>query len=219
MTPRQTLTTELERLNIEIKTMGKLAYDAVDQSLQALNRQDLDLADSVIERDQNLNQNEANVDEWAVNVIATQQPVATDLRQVLAFIKVAVDLERIGDLAVEVAKSVTHIEGQDLANEGEALEKMGQDALAMIVQALHSFRTLDVTEALELETMDNQLDQQYKQMIHTLMKHAGADQATAPQLLQLAYIARSIERIGDHCTNISEQVLFVEKGERYDLNS
>ncbi|QQK77267.1 phosphate signaling complex protein PhoU [Salicibibacter cibarius] len=218
MTPRQPLTEELDRLSLEIRNMGRLAYDSVKQSLQAMNQQDLALAESVIALDQDLNQNEARLDEGAVNVIATQQPVATDLRKVLAFIKVASDLERIGDLAVEVAKSVIQIENQDITAEGRTLEKMGEDALEMIVQSLQSFRELDVTKALELEKMDHRLDEQYEQMIHTLMSHVRADQASAPQLLQLAYIVRSIERIGDHCTNISEQVLFVEKGERYDLN-
>lgn len=218
MTPRHTLTAELDRLSLDVKNMGRLAYEAVEQSLKAMNHQDVALADSVIARDQDLNQNEALLDERAVNVIATQQPVATDLRKVLACIKVATDLERIGDLAVEVAKSVIQIDGQDLASEGKTLEKMGKDALEMVVQSLQSFQALDITKALQLEKMDHQLDQLYEQTIHTLMRHARADQATAPQLLQLAYIARSIERIGDHCTNISEQVLFAVKGERYDLN-
>ncbi|AXF55887.1 phosphate signaling complex protein PhoU [Salicibibacter kimchii] len=218
MTPRQPLTTELEHLNFEIKNMGKLAYDAVDRSLQAMNLQDLGLAESVILSDRDINLCETRLDERVVNVIALQQPVATDLRKVIACIKVGTDLERIGDLAVEVAKSVTQIEGQDLATEVKTLDQMGKDALEMIVQSLASFQTLDASKALELEKMDNQLDQQYKQMIHTMMSHARVDQTTAPQLLQLAYILRSIERIGDHCTNISEQVLFIEKGERYDLN-
>ncbi|MFB4158294.1 phosphate signaling complex protein PhoU [Geomicrobium sp. JSM 1781026] len=215
MQGRTVLQTEIQSLHEQLYEMGTLAYHSLKASLVALTAGDIEHSKQIIEQDKTINETDLRVNEHIVQLLVTQQPVATDLRTLTAMMKVSTDLERLGDLAVEIAKANLHRIPQAFSlEETEIITEMGEYSVRMLKGAIEAFYHLQVNEVKQIEEQDRTLDDLYGRAIQQFILNTH-DERT---IVQLAYTARSLERVGDHCTNLAEQVLYVVEGVHRDLN-
>ena len=202
---------ELKYLANRIVTMGGHAERMVDQSVAALVTSDSDLARKVIEDDAVLDQAQREIDDKAIVIIAKRQPTASDLRLVMAIIKTITDLERIGDVADKIARMLT-----DNANKPQpplvSLENMGRRTIKMLHDVLDAFARMDLDAALAVYKEDDKVDREYESIIRELMTYMMEDPRTIPQVLNVLWAARAIERVGDRCQHICEYIVYYVKG-------
>lgn len=206
---------DLKELTLEL---GKMAQEAVSQSIEALKTQNADLALRVIENDAHLNLLEEEINEKAILVIAKESPVASDLRRVIVSLKTSSDLERIGDLAVNIAKSVIRIGDKPFVKPIEDIPRVAEFANQMVADVLKAYSDEDVSLAKKVAEVDDQVDDTYGRLIHELLEFMAQKPDYISQITQLAFVCRFVERVADHATNISENVIYLVKGTRYDLN-
>ena len=203
---------DITRLRGMIGEMGGLAEVAIQQSLEALVRGDQELAQKVVERDKKLDDLEMQVDKLAVRVIALRAPMADDLREVIAALKIAGVVERIGDYSKNIAKRVGEIEGREKFEPLTLLPAMAEIASEMVHDVLTAYAARDPELALEVIATDNKVDAFYNSIFRNLVSHMVENPATISSAEQLLFIARSLERIGDHATNVAEMVHFAATG-------
>ena len=203
---------DITRLRGMIGEMGGLAEVAIQQSLEALVRGDQELAQKVVERDKKLDDLEMQVDKLAVRVIALRAPMADDLREVIAALKIAGVVERIGDYSKNIAKRVGEIEGREKFEPLTLLPAMAEIASEMVHDVLTAYAARDPELALEVIATDNKVDAFYNSIFRNLVSHMVENPATISSAAQLLIIARNLERIGDHATNVAEMVHFAATG-------
>ncbi|RFB14743.1 phosphate transport system regulatory protein PhoU [Bacillus sp. HNG] len=218
MTVRATFQAELNELKEMIIQLGNQAQEAVGQAIEALKNQDVDKALKIIENDTQLNLMEEEINDKAILLIAQQAPVAIDLRRVIVAIKISSDLERIGDLAVNIAKSVIRIGTQQLIKPIEDIPRVAEVANKMVADSLRAYSEEDVELAKNVAKVDDEVDEAYGKLIKELLGLMTQKPEYISQITQLSFICRNIERVADHSTNISESILYLIKGKRYDLN-
>lgn len=219
MLTRENFAEQLAALNFQVMDLGELAKRALDQSIHALENQNVDLALQVIEEDAKINALDEEINENATWLIAKEQPLATDLRKIIAVIKVTTDIERIGDLAVNIAKSVSRIGEQKFLEPFVKITQMAVITQEMIDNILVAFNEKDIYKAREVAEKDDEVDEMYGVVIAELMGLMTKNPAYIAQFIQLSFICRYLERAADHATNISEAIIYLVKGKRYDLNS
>jgi phosphate transport system protein len=195
-----------------IAEMGGLAEVAVQEAMQALVSGDEDLARQVVERDKKLDRLEKEVDELAVRVIALRAPMADDLREVIAALKIAGVVERIGDYAKNIAKRAGRIEGRSRFEPLTLLPAMADLAAAMVHDVLTAFAARDPVLAREVIERDDKVDAFYDSIFRNLVSYMVENPATISSAAQLLFVARNLERIGDHATNVAEMVHFAALG-------
>ncbi|MEJ2070725.1 MAG: phosphate signaling complex protein PhoU [Syntrophobacterales bacterium] len=204
---------EIEDLKEQLFKMATLAEAALDQSVTALLTRDSDLAREVIHGDKAINDLEEQLDAACVRIVALYQPVATDLRQVMAVDHLIVELERLGDLAVNVAEEVLNLEQLPISELHRDLSRMTKMVQSMIRDSLRAFITQDAVLAREVCKQDDEVDYLDRALIHELLEFMGRSrEAVAVGLSQITVI-RNLERAGDHATNIAEQVVYMVEGE------
>ncbi|MCP3741390.1 phosphate signaling complex protein PhoU [Rossellomorea sp. BNER] len=208
----------LKELQDKLMELGKLATEALERSIQALEAQDIDRCLEIIEDDQKADQLEEEINDLAILLIAKQQPVATDLRRIIVAIKVAADLERIADFGVNVAKSAIRIGKEPLIKPINNIKKMYSLTHEMIQLTLESFVEEDIIKAKRIADIDDQVDDLYGETIRELLEMNKQKPEHTAQITQLSFICRYLERAADHTTNIAEGVFYLVKGRRYDLN-
>ncbi|WP_163970667.1 phosphate signaling complex protein PhoU [Oceanobacillus halotolerans] len=218
MEARESFDEQLDDLKGKFLELADHARLAVDRSITALNHQDIDVALKVLDDDDQINQLEEEINEMATWLIAKEQPLASDLRKLITTIKLATDLERIGDLAVNIAKSVIRIGEKPFDIPVQDIPKMVTMAREMIDQVLEAYNEEDIRKAKQVAETDDHVDQLYGKLIKELLEYMSNHPSTITQITQLAFICRYIERIADHTTNISEGVIYLVKGKRFDLN-
>jgi len=206
---------EITQLLIE---MGNRAETALTESMNALKNVDVDTAKRIVKSDTELNQLEEKVSEIGAKLIATQQPVAKDLRRILIAFKISSDLERMGDLAVDIAKVVIRLDGQPLIKPLLDLPRMAELVAVMIQESLQSYVDENVDLAYKSAKDDDQVDALYSQIIRELFSLMVENPKTVGQAMLLSFVGRYIERIADHATNIAESVVYLMTGKRPDLN-
>ncbi|OXS62833.1 phosphate transport system regulatory protein PhoU [Cohnella sp. CIP 111063] len=206
---------EITQLLIE---MGNRAETALTESMNALKNVDVDTAKRIVKSDSELNQLEEKVSEIGAKLIATQQPVAKDLRRILIAFKISSDLERMGDLAVDIAKVVIRLDGQPLIKPLLDLPRMADIVAVMIQESLQSYVDENVDLAYKSAKDDDQVDALYSQIIRELFSLMVENPKTVGQAMLLSFVGRYIERIADHATNIAESVVYLMTGKRPDLN-
>lgn len=203
-----------------IALLGQMEQE-VDKILRGsiLSLQDLDrqLAEQCILADEKVNELESQVNEECVRLIVTQQPVASDVRKIVSAMKISTDLERMADLAVDVAKVVKRIEGP-LMKPLIDIPRMADVTIQMIHQGLKAYEEEDVTLAGQLAVLDDEVDHLYNTVIRDLLALMTAHPSMTNQGMYLSFVARYIERIADHATNIGEHVFYIVNGLRKDLN-
>ena len=195
-----------------ISQMGGLAEDAIDKAMQALQRNDLALAEQVRVADKQIDVIEAEVERLAVRIIALRAPMAVDLREVVAALKIAGVVERIGDYAKNIAKRVPMIESEHRIEPISILPAMGRMASEMVHDVLDAFAARDAEEAVRVVESDTALDDFYDSIFRTLVTYMVENPRTIGQVAHLLFVAKTLERIGDHATNVAEMVYFAATG-------
>ncbi len=205
---------ELEAVRAKVLEMGSLVEQQIADAIQSLVTSNNKLASSVIDRDHLVNNLEVQVDEDCSHIIVRRQPTAGDLRMVLMMIKTITDLERIGDEAAKIARfAQKSIETDRMWTPRFAeINTMAILAREMLHMALDAFARSDATKVLEIAQMDQDLDEHYQMTIRHLITFMLEDPRTISMSLEVLFIAKALERIGDHAKNISEYVVYMVKG-------
>ncbi|MDT8758594.1 phosphate signaling complex protein PhoU [Sphingomonas psychrotolerans] len=205
---------DIKHLRALISQMGGLAEEAIHDAMKALQRGDTALADQVRAKDKQIDVIEAELEKLVVRVIALRAPMADDLREVIAALKIAAVIERIGDYAKNVAKRVPliHTAGEDRIEALSLLPAMAQMASDMVHDALDAFASRDARVAAEVCQRDSALDDFYDSIFRTLVTFMVENPRTVSQVAHLLFVAKNIERIGDHATNVAEMVYFAATG-------
>jgi phosphate transport system protein len=214
---RGALERELERIRSDILRMGSLAERAIERSVQALKEHDADLAQQVINDDEAINQLRFAIEEHCLELIATQQPAARDLRLVIAATHLAVELERIADHAAGTAEITKRIYQEPLLKPLIDLPIMAQVAQEMIHAALDAFVAFDPAAAHKVAARDDELDDLYQQVFRELLTYMLEDPRNISRATYLLWVAHNLERIGDRVTNICERVIFMTTGKLEEL--
>lgn len=204
---------DLASLQSMLSTMGGLAEEQLARSLEALTRRDTKLADRVILADDKIDAMERAVEEKAILTIAKRQPMARDLRHIMVAIRIATDLERIGDLAKNVAKRAHAISDPIPRRLTTGLQRMGQLAQAQLKRVLDSFAAADSEQALEVWRHDEDIDALYNSIFRELLTYMMEDPRMIGACTHLLFATKNIERIGDHATNIAENIYFLVHGQ------
>ncbi|GAW27799.1 phosphate signaling complex protein PhoU [Carboxydocella sp. ULO1] len=208
----------LEELQKEILRMGSMVETAIAKAVESLAKQDVKLAQEVIEGDEAIDELEKIIDDRCMKLIATQQPIAGDLRKIGAGLKIIVDLERIADHAADIAKVTLRLANQPLIKPLIDIPKMAKLAQEEVRGVLDAYVRGDVELAKATCAKDDEIDRLYRLVFDELVEIMQKDPSTITQATYLLFVARYLERIGDHATNIGEGVIYLETGEREDLN-
>ncbi|HUI82144.1 MAG TPA: phosphate signaling complex protein PhoU [Bryobacteraceae bacterium] len=203
---------ELEELNDKLLQMGGLVESAIHRSVRSLIEQDRELAEEVIRDEPQINQMEMEIDGLATRLLALRQPVARDLRLLTAALKINTDLERIGDLAVHVAERSLSLMHHPLVKPMTDIPKMASLVQSMLLKCLDAFVQGDAELARTVLVSDDEVDKLRDAVYAELLDTMQRDPSLLTAAIDLLFIARNLERIGDHATNIAEDVVFLVKG-------
>ena len=204
---------ELMELGRKIAEMGGLSETMLSNAIQALVRGDTDLAQRVIETDHRLDVLERDVEEKAILTIAKRQPMAVDLRAIVSSIRLAADMERIGDLSKNIAKRVVAINGQFAPQKiVGGVVHMSELALDRLKRVIDAYAQRDVAAALDVWNHDEEIDQLYNSLFRELLTYMMEDPRNIGFCAHLLFCAKNIERIGDHATNIAETIHYLVTG-------
>lgn len=203
---------ELERLKQELLAMAGLAEQAVQRAMEAHENRSVEICRLVLADEPQINRAEREIDDLARDLLAMQQPMAVDLRFILAGIKINADLERVGDQAVNIAERVLRLIELPPAELAIDLARTGALASLMVRQALEAFVRADAALARAVLAMDDQIDAMNHEAYEVMARSMRESPATAEQALNLLLISRNLERVADHATNIAEDVIFWVQG-------
>lgn len=202
----------LQKLNDTLLKMGGMVEKAIFNSIEALKKGDPKLAAKVVEEDSIIDKIELEIDDLCLELLATQQPMAVDLRFITTGLRIGTDLERIGDLAVDIAQRVLELSNQPLLKPLEDIPKMAELAEKMVHKALDAFVKRDAQLARDLFQDERKADS-YRNLVHDeLVGIMTRDPSVTPRALPLILISRHLERIADHATNIAEDVVYMVEG-------
>jgi len=205
-------TVELEELNNKLLEMAGLVESAISRSVRSLIDQDRELAEQVIRDEPKINRMEMEIDGMATRLLALRQPVAKDLRFLTSALKINNDLERMGDLAQHIAERSISLMHHPLVKPMVDIPKMASLVQSMLLKTLDAFVNGDDTLARSVLLADDEVDQLRDSVYNELLATMQRDPGVVPAAIDLIFIARNLERIGDHCTNIAEDVVFLIKG-------
>jgi phosphate transport system protein len=209
----KSFTEELDALSNEIARMGGLAETSFNDCIAAIVRRDPKLAQDVIDRDIQIDQSQREVERRAIKLVALRHPFATDLRQVISAWRMSGDLERIGDLAKNISKRTLVLNLSDPIHLTRGIERMGRIASAQLKTVLDAYSNRDLQAAMSVWMHDEDIDAHYNSLFRELLTYMMEDPRTISPCAHLLFVAKNIERIGDHCTNIAEMVHYLITGE------
>lgn len=205
---------ELNTLTAECARMGGLTEAQVADGIEAVIKRDAVLAGQVVGRDERLDLLEADIERKAIKLIALRQPMANDLRRTVAAMKIAANLERCGDLAKNIAKrTLVLAEAEPMTPLTRSIERMGRLVLGRLKDVLDAYTSSDVDRAVLVWTRDDEVDEHYNSLFRELLTYMMGDPRTITACAHLLFVAKNLERIGDHATNIAEIVHYEITGE------
>jgi phosphate transport system protein len=204
---------ELDTLANEVERMGGLAEAAVNDSIAAIVRRDTPMAHGVIERDVKIDQAQREVEKRVIRIFALRQPLASDLRHTLSAWRIAMDLERIGDLAKNIARRALVLNQSEPTTLARSMERMGKITSAHLKQVLDAYAHQDVRAAVSVWFQDEDIDSHYNSLFREVLTYMMEDPRMIGAGAHLMFVAKNIERIGDHATNIAETVHYLVTGE------
>ncbi|MTI81368.1 MAG: phosphate signaling complex protein PhoU [Firmicutes bacterium] len=218
MTVRSNFEKSLVEIQQDILRMASLVEESIYNSMLSLNNQDVVLASKVIEGDDIIDGLKDEIEDKCITLIATQQPMAKDLRVVITGIKILVSLERIGDHAVDIARTTMCLADKNLIKPLVSLTHMAKLVQDMVSDGLDAYVQGDVNKARQMCDNDDEVDDIYHQVFRELVKYMKKDPEIVGQATYLLFVSRFLERIGDHATNIGENVIYLVTGEKEELN-
>lgn len=198
---------ELNQLTAIVARMGGLAEAQVADAIESVARRDVALARAVVERDARLDTLHSDIEKKAIRLIALRQPVASDLRKTLSAMKLAVDLERTGDLARNISKRALILaDSEPMLPLTRSIERMGKLVSMRLRDVLDAYTASDVDRAMGVWTSDDEVDEHYNSLFRELLTYMMGDPRTITACTHLLFMAKNLERIGDHATNIAETI-------------
>jgi len=218
MPTRQKFDNDLEQLRLNILTLGNMVDQRIGLATQSLNNQDLELANTIVVGDVVVNDLQAIIEEKCILLIATQQPFALDLRKVVASFKISIYLERMGDLSVDLAKLTIRVGQEKLIKPLVDIPRMSAIVQEMIHLGLKAYVQEDSKAASEMAMMDDKIDYIYSHFFRELLVIMMVDPTKVTQANYLLFACRFLERLGDYCTNIAEEIVYLVTGKRMNLN-
>ena len=205
---------ELNTLTADCARMGGLTEAQVGDALDAVVKRDQALAESVVGRDERLDLLEADIERKAIRLIALRQPMANDLRKTVAAMKIASNLERCGDLAKNIAKRTMILnEAEPITPLTRSIERMGRLVLGRLKDVLDAYTGSDLDRAVAVWSRDDEVDEHYNSLFRELLTYMMGDPRTITACAHLLFVAKNLERIGDHATNIAEIIHYEITGE------
>ena len=204
---------ELEEIRTRLMEMGGKVEQQLQNAIRAVGEADSALAEEVIKEEQLVDNMELDIDEACILIIARRQPAASDLRLVMMVTKAVNDLERIGDEAKKIANHAVILAGESGSSKGYTeVRHLGQSVIGMLSNALDAFVRFDVDAAMRTIEEDKQIDLEYKTALRELATYMMEDPRSIGRVINILWVVRSLERIGDHAKNLCEQIVFVVKG-------
>ena len=219
MSTRSKFDSKLMQLKEKLLEMEGLAENQVRNSLSALINQDIEKANHVIAGDNEIDDLEHEIHDKALLLIARESPVAKDLRTLNVALKVSSEVERMADMAVNIAKAAVHIGNEKHFKEIKDIPKMMDKALEMVSMSVKAYLDEDVLLARKCAEKDDEVDEMFGKLVHELITMIPENPNATNQIIQLAFVCRFIERVADHSTNIAENVVYLVTGKRVDLNA
>ena len=206
--------TELESVRAKVLKMGGLVEEQISRSIEALVQDDMELADEVEANDHAVNGLEVEIDEDCAHIIARRQPTASDLRMVMMIVKTITDLERIGDEASKIARmaKLIHAAERMTLPRFSEVKYMASMVLDMLRKALDGFARLDASKAAEIARQDDLVDEEFRLNLRHLITYMIEDPRTISVFIDILFVTKAIERMGDHAKNMSEYVVYMVKG-------
>ncbi|MDT3425196.1 phosphate transport system protein [Paenibacillus forsythiae] len=218
MIRRVELDKNLDELRNLLRQMAEHVINALEGAVLSLQKQDTSRAQEIVQADVHLNELEEKIMDIGSRLIVTQQPVAKDLRRIIVAFRISSDLERMGDLALDVAKVTLRIQGQDLIKPLVDIPRMAEIVQLMTSEAITAYLDENTDLAHKMAMDDDQVDHLYSSMINDLYTYMVEKPESVAQAMLLTLVGRYIERIADHATNIGESVVYLVTGKRPDLN-
>ena len=209
---------DLENLRGAVVAMSSMVDKAISRSIESLIRQDVRMAEDVVAADRAVNKQRWATEEDALRLIATQAPMAGDLRNIAAAIHIVTDLERMGDHAAGIAKIVIDTANEPLLKPLVDIPRMAEVARAMLNDAITAYIEADSDAARRIAMQDDEVDALYEQIYRELLTYMLADPSTINRATRLLWVGHNLERIADRVTNICERVVFAETGELTEIN-
>ncbi|MFJ8063001.1 phosphate signaling complex protein PhoU [Psychrobacillus sp. NPDC096426] len=219
MVGREKFDEELQKVQKLLIELSNTAIDTLNTSMDYLLGSNIEGALSVINHDIHINHMEEEINDRVILLIAKQQPVAKDLRRLMVLVKIASDMERIGDYAVNIAKETIRIGKDEHIEPIYLLDEMRVKTIAMLKQILDAFIHENMDEARKIAKQDDEVDELYGHAIRTLLNVGVQKPEQLSQVTQLSFVCRYLERSADHATNLAERLLYLLKGKHYELNN
>lgn len=208
---------ELSQLDNLLAEMGGLCEAQLSKAMEAMVKRDVDLASAVIEGDRRIDDLEKQVDSLAINLIALRQPMAADLRMIIASLKVANNLERVGDYAKNIGKrTIALSKSPVISNTANSIQRMSTMVEGMIKNGLDALINRDSQRAKDVRISDQEVDQMHSSLFKELLTFMAEDPESISTCTHLLFIAKNLERVGDHMTSVAEQIVFIVEGEILD---
>ena len=203
----------------DVIEMGNNVVKSIDRAIEALKKRDLVLAHQIIADDAHINRQRFSIEDKCIGLIATHQPMASDLRIIVAVLSIITELERIGDYAEGIAKIVVMIGDEPPLKPLIDIPRMGEITIEMINNSIHSFATRDVELAMRVVSMDTVVDGLYDQVFRELLTFMMVDPKTTNRATRLIWVAHNLERAADRATNICERVVFTVTGKMEEIGA
>jgi phosphate transport system protein len=201
-------------LTRKILEMGGLVEQQIAQSIQALVDRDVEYANRVIERDDQIDLVEEEIDQFAIRLLATRQPMASDLRLIAMAMKISNDLERMGDYATNIAKRCERLAKEPPVKPLYTIPRMAQITQSMVKDVLDAYVERDTDKAIAVWRRDDEVDDMFTSLFRELLTYMMEDARNISQCIDLIFVAKNLERIGDHATNIAEKIHYIIHGQR-----
>jgi len=216
---RTTFHKKLREIQDEVLVMGSMVGKAITSSVKALKERDLDLAHQIISDDLKVNQKRFEIEEKCVELIATQQPMASDLRIIIAILNITTEIERIGDYAMGIARIVIMIGDEPPLKPLIDIPRMAEQTVDMLHRSLDAFVKHDANTAREIATEDDDVDNLYDQVFRELLTFMAEDPRTITRATRLIWVAHNLERSADRVTNICERVVYMVTGKMEEIGA
>lgn len=216
--PRKVFDSHLEEMHTDLLRMGSMVEKQIFQCIESLVKEDSKLAQTVIDNDDIIDDMQKEIENKAIKLIAMQQPLAMDLRNIFTTTKIVTDLERIADHAVDIAKVTKRLNSDEYTNSLPDIQKMANMVKEMLKVSLDAYVQGDVKRAYDICKKDDEIDAIYKQIFSEFLLMMMENPKTINQATQFLFACKYLERIADHTTNICEGTIYLVTGEQIDLN-
>ena len=208
----------LRELYLTVVKMGSYVESALRKAMTAFTNQDIALADQIMQEDDEINTLHLSIEDQCISLIAREQPVARDLREIMTSTKVASNLERIGDHAVHLAKITKRLAGKKYTRRIDDFQNMADVGINMLHEAVDAYMEQDSARAREVSKSDDEIDEIHDNLIQSLLKEMNNNEIEAGELSSFLFLGRFLERLGDHVVSICEWVVYGKDGDHVELN-